>query len=103
MINETSSIVFTGDIGFDKYMLNRWEDPELVSEAILDFFHSADHVVANVEGSVDVTMVTVVGVSVEVVVISVVVESVVVMDAVEVVGPVELVVVAIMVNSMGAV
>lgn len=51
MNKETSSIVFTGDIGFDKYMLNRWEDPELVSEAILDFFHSADHVVANVEGA----------------------------------------------------
>lgn len=51
MKNEKTSIVFTGDIGFDKYMFKRWEDPELVSPSLLDFFHSADHVVANVEGA----------------------------------------------------
>ena len=45
-----TSILFTGDIGFDRYMDRRWEDPELLSPALLDFFHSADHVVANVEG-----------------------------------------------------
>ncbi len=45
-----SSILFTGDIGFDRYMDRRWEDSELLSPALLDFFHSADHVVANVEG-----------------------------------------------------
>lgn len=45
-----ASILFTGDIGFDRYMDRRWEDSELLSPALLDFFHSADHVVANVEG-----------------------------------------------------
>ena len=50
MGKEKSTIVFTGDIGFDKYMLNRWEDPELVSASLMDFFRSADHVAANVEG-----------------------------------------------------
>lgn len=48
----SASIVFTGDAAFDKYMYRKWEDPELISEEILDFFHSADHVVLNVEGAV---------------------------------------------------
>ena len=39
-----TSIVFTGDIGFDRYMDRKWEDPELLSQSVLDFFHSADHV-----------------------------------------------------------
>ena len=46
-----TSIVFTGDIGFDRYMDRRWEDDNLLSGPILDFFHSADHTVANVEGA----------------------------------------------------
>ena len=46
-----TSIVFTGDIGFDRYMDKRWEDENLLSKAVLDFFHSADHTVANVEGA----------------------------------------------------
>ena len=46
-----TSIVFTGDIGFDKHMTNKWEDENLLSPAVLDFFHSADHVCANVEGA----------------------------------------------------
>jgi len=45
------SIVFTGDIGFDRYMDRRWEDEELLSDPVLDFFRRADHVVANVEGA----------------------------------------------------
>lgn len=45
------SIVFTGDIGFDRYMDRRWEDDGLLSKPVLDFFHSADHTVANVEGA----------------------------------------------------
>ena len=48
---KTTSIVFTGDIGFDRYMDKKWEDEKLLSSDILDFFHSADHVVANVEGA----------------------------------------------------
>ena len=50
-MKKTTSIVFTGDIGFDRYMDRKWEDPELLSQGVLDFFHSADHVCANVEGA----------------------------------------------------
>ena len=52
MAKDHTSIVFTGDIGFDRYMDKKWEDDALLSPAVLDFFHSADHVVANVEGAV---------------------------------------------------
>ena len=51
-MKKNTSIVFTGDIGFDKYMDKKWEDDNLLSKSILDFFHSADHVCANVEGAV---------------------------------------------------
>ena len=46
-----TSIVFTGDIGFDRYMDKKWLDDELLSEEILEFFRSADHVAAGVEGT----------------------------------------------------
>ena len=46
------SIAFTGDIGFDKHMDKKWEDPELLSTTVLSFLHSADHVCANVEGAI---------------------------------------------------
>lgn len=45
-----TSIVFTGDIGFDKYMDGKWADDNLVSPACLTFLKSADHLVINVEG-----------------------------------------------------
>ena len=51
MKKSTTSIVFTGDIGFDRYMDRKWEDENLLSQPVLDFFHSADHTVANVEGA----------------------------------------------------
>ncbi|MBE6910647.1 MAG: CapA family protein [Ruminococcaceae bacterium] len=51
MKKDKTSIVFTGDIGFDRYMDQRWKDKNLLSEPILKFFHSADHVAANVEGA----------------------------------------------------
>ena len=51
MKKESTAIVFTGDIGFDRYMDKKWEDEGLLSPAVLDFFHSADHTVANVEGA----------------------------------------------------
>ncbi len=51
MKKKNSSIIFTGDIGFSRYMKNAWQDPELISQELLDFFYSADHVVANVEGA----------------------------------------------------
>jgi len=48
----TSSLVFTGDIGFDRYMYGKWNDDRLLSDEVLAFLHSADHVIANVEGPV---------------------------------------------------
>lgn len=48
---EKTAIVFTGDIGFDRYMDRRWEAEDLLSREVLDFFHSGDHTVANVEGA----------------------------------------------------
>ncbi len=50
-MKKTTSIVFTGDIGFDRYMDRRWEDENFLSQGVLDFFHSADHTCANVEGA----------------------------------------------------
>lgn len=47
-----SSIIFTGDIGFDRYMSGKWNDTELVSKDILEFLKSANHVAANIEGPV---------------------------------------------------
>ena len=45
------SLVFTGDIGFDRYMADRWQDDDLLSSEITKFLHSGDHVIANVEGA----------------------------------------------------
>ncbi|MCR5421487.1 MAG: CapA family protein [Lachnospiraceae bacterium] len=52
MGKNTTSIVFTGDIGFDHYMDHKWEDEELISEEVLSFLHSGDHVVTNIEGPI---------------------------------------------------
>ena len=49
-MKESTTIAFTGDIGFDKYMDKKWEDDALLAPGILEFLTSADHVVANVEG-----------------------------------------------------
>ncbi len=51
MDKNTVSVAFTGDIGFDKYMSGRWKDPDFLDEKLLQFFRSADHVEANVEGA----------------------------------------------------
>ncbi len=51
-MKKETSLVFTGDIGFDRYMLGQWNDDELLSKDVLNFLHSADHVIANVEGPV---------------------------------------------------
>ncbi len=51
-MKEKTSLVFTGDIGFDRYFYGKWDDEDLISEEILDFLHSADHVIPNVEGPV---------------------------------------------------
>lgn len=50
-MKKETSLVFTGDIGFDKYMDGKWDDPELLSKDVLDYLHSGDHVIANVEGA----------------------------------------------------
>ena len=49
-MKKETSLIFTGDIGFDKYMDRKWEDEELIDGAILDYLRGADHVIANVEG-----------------------------------------------------
>lgn len=49
-MKKSTSLVFTGDIGFDKYMDRKWEDDELIAPELLAFLHSGDHVVANIEG-----------------------------------------------------
>ncbi len=51
MSKDKTSIVFTGDIGFDRYMARRWEYEKLLDDETLAFFRSADHVAANVEGA----------------------------------------------------
>lgn len=51
MKKRETSIVFSGDIGFDRYMDRKWEDENLLSKEVLDFFRSADHTCANVEGA----------------------------------------------------
>ncbi|MBR6452565.1 MAG: CapA family protein [Lachnospiraceae bacterium] len=45
-----STLIFTGDIGFDKYMDRKWEDPAFLSEEVLSFLRSGDHLIVNVEG-----------------------------------------------------
>lgn len=52
MSNNSTSFIFTGDIGFDRYMDKKWEDENLLSKDLIDFFHSSEHVVIEVEGAV---------------------------------------------------
>jgi len=49
-MSDVFSLAFTGDIGFDRYMDGKWDDDKLIDDEILEFLHSADHVIANVEG-----------------------------------------------------
>lgn len=50
-MSDLTALVFTGDIGFDKYMDGKWDDDELISKEVLEFLHSGNHVIANVEGA----------------------------------------------------
>jgi len=50
-MKEKTSIVFTGDIGFDHYMEGRHKDENLLDKSVMDFLHSGDHVCVNVEGA----------------------------------------------------
>ena len=47
---EKTALIFTGDIGFDKYMNKRWEDANLLSDEVRSFLSSGDHLIVNVEG-----------------------------------------------------
>ena len=49
-MKESTTLAFTGDIGFDHFMQNKWEDENLIDPALLDILTSSDHVIANVEG-----------------------------------------------------
>ena len=49
MKNETT-LIFTGDIGFDKYMDKKWEDSELLAPAVKEYLLDTDHLIINVEG-----------------------------------------------------
>lgn len=40
-LKESTTIAFTGDIGFDKYMDKKWEDDALLAPGILEFLTSA--------------------------------------------------------------
>lgn len=46
-----TSIIFTGDIGFDHYMDRKWEDENLLAEDVLEFLLNTDHLCVNVEGA----------------------------------------------------
>ena len=46
----STSIIFTGDIGFDKYMDHKWEDENFIACDVLGYLKSSDHLVINVEG-----------------------------------------------------
>ncbi len=52
MSKKNTSFIFTGDIGFDRYMDKKWEDENLLSKDLIDFLHSSEHVVIEVEGAV---------------------------------------------------
>lgn len=51
-MKKESTLIFTGDIGFDKYMDRRWEDENLLDGDVKDFLKSGDHLIINVEGPV---------------------------------------------------
>ena len=61
-MKEKTTLTFTGDIGFDHYMHEKWTDPDLIAPDILSVFHDSDHVIPNVEGPLiskeDATLVT---------------------------------------------
>ena len=45
-----TTLTFTGDIGFDKYMAGRWKDDDLISEEVVSYLRDSDHLIINVEG-----------------------------------------------------
>ena len=57
-MTKDATLVFTGDIGFDKYMDHKWEDENLLSQKLLDFVTASDHVIINVEGPISMQQAT---------------------------------------------
>ncbi|MBR6391513.1 MAG: CapA family protein [Lachnospiraceae bacterium] len=49
-MKNSSQLTFTGDIGFDKYMKDKWKCSNLLSEEVSSFISDSDHVITNVEG-----------------------------------------------------
>jgi poly-gamma-glutamate synthesis protein (capsule biosynthesis protein) len=49
-MKKDTSLIFTGDIGFDKYMAGRWEDEDLIAPDVLEYLRNTDHLIVNVEG-----------------------------------------------------
>ena len=49
-MSKETILTFTGDIGFDKYMKDKWSDSSLLDPAIQAFLAKSDHIIANVEG-----------------------------------------------------
>lgn len=49
-MKEVTTLTFTGDIGFDKYMKDRWGDEDLLSADVRSYLSSGDHLIVNVEG-----------------------------------------------------
>ena len=50
-MKKETSLVFTGDIGFDNYMNEQWRDEELLSPEVYEFLINGDHLIVNVEGA----------------------------------------------------
>ena len=49
-MKEQTTLLITGDIGFDKYMDGKWNDPDLLSDEVLSYLRDTDHLIVNVEG-----------------------------------------------------
>ncbi len=49
-MSNTTALLFTGDIGFDKYMDGKWKDSTLLAPSVRSFLSSSDHLIVNVEG-----------------------------------------------------
>lgn len=49
-MKDQTTLLFTGDMAFDKYMDGKWDDPDLVSKEVLSFLQDTDHLIVNVEG-----------------------------------------------------
>ena len=49
-MDNITTLTFTGDIGFDKYMKDKWNDPDLLTPEVISFLKDSDHLTVNVEG-----------------------------------------------------